>query len=435
MRICPNEVSCAATSGETWKLIHGHRPEMTKWNGGTGLPGPGKGVRDISNADEENHARMRKAMNPAFSDRALRDQEGMLKLYVEKLMTKLRETAGDGPLNIMNFFNWTTFDVIGELAFGESFEGLDKLHFHPWVAGFLDNARAITFENAIVSFNLSSIVEAFIPKRLKEARANFFNFGDRKIEVRLALGDKGEGKDKKDLVRYMMLNVDSSAEMSRRELAKNASLVAFAGSETSGTFCSGFVYLILKHPEVYQKLCDEVRSTFPKKEDVTILAVPVLKYLNCVVQEVFRVYPPAPATLPRVVPAGGESIEGHWIPQGENFCEQTVIGINQFSTNQAARNFHNPKRFDPSRWLPEGERFTEYDDDKRSVVQPFSAGPRNCLGQNLANVEIRLILCRLLMEFDMELTEESNEHWLDQKVYVVWEKKPLMVKLRPRNVN
>lgn len=289
VRICPNEVSCVATSGETWKTIYAHRPEMRKSHDGTGLPGP-EGIPDVSNADEENHARMRKAMNPAFSERALREQEELLMQYVEKLMARLRETAPEGPLNIMNFFNWTTFDIIGEFAFGESFEGLDKLRFHPWVAGFLDNAKAITFANAFLSYHLSSVVEALIPRKLKEARADFWGFGDKKIDARLILEEKGEGRGRNDLVGYMMANVDPSAAMSRRELAKNASLIAFAGSETSGTFCSGAVYLMLKHPDVYRKLCDEVRGAFRKKEDVDMVKVGQLQYLNCVVQEVFRVY-------------------------------------------------------------------------------------------------------------------------------------------------
>ena len=288
VRIGPNEVSRCATSGELWKTIYGHRPEMRKSHDGTGLPGPA-GTPDISNCDEKNHARMRKALIPAFAERALREQERTLMLYIDKLMTRLQGAAPKGRLNIVNYFNWTTFDIIGDFAFGESFEGSDKVRFHPWVSSFLDSTWAITYENAIHSYRLTSLVEPFIPKKLKEARANFWGFGGRKIDARLMLEKKEEEEDRKDLVGYMTTNVDPDAGMNRRELAMNASQLAFAGSETGGTFCSGAVYLMLKNPPVYEKLCNEVRCAF-KKEQVRMSIAGQLKYLNCVVQETFRVY-------------------------------------------------------------------------------------------------------------------------------------------------
>lgn len=64
-------------------------------------------------------------------------------------------------------------------------------------------------------------------------------------------------------------------------------------------------------------------------------------------------------------------------------------------------------------------------------MQPFSMGPRNCLGQNMAWHEMRLIFGNLLSKFDMELCEESRG-WINGKTYVLWEKTPLMVRLRRR---
>ena len=62
------------------------------------------------------------------------------------------------------------------------------------------------------------------------------------------------------------------------------------------------------------------------------------------------------------------------------------------------------------------------------ALQPFSIGPRNCLGKNLAYVEMRSILARIVWHFDMELCEESKD-WTNQNAYVLWEKPPLYVML------
>jgi cytochrome P450 len=73
----------------------------------------------------------------------------------------------------------------------------------------------------------------------------------------------------------------------------------------------------------------------------------------------------------------------------------------------------------------------EFRDDKRKVVNPFSVGPRNCIGRNLAFAEMKVILARMIWNFDMELCEESKEWVKGQPVYLVYDKPPLMVKLKP----
>ncbi len=65
------------------------------------------------------------------------------------------------------------------------------------------------------------------------------------------------------------------------------------------------------------------------------------------------------------------------------------------------------------------------------MLQPFGVGPRNCLGRNLALAEIRLILARMLWNFDFEICPES-EKWTDQKIKTLWIKPPLMCKAKIR---
>ena len=127
---------------------------------------------------------------------------------------------------------------------------------------------------------------------------------------------------------------------------------------------------------------------------------------------------------------------------------QTRVGVAHNSAYRSALNFKNPDSFEPERWLPN----TGYDDDQKEAMQPFSVGPRNCLGKkyahshktipfvrieantkpprSLAYHEMRAILATVLWHFDFELCPES-EDWSNQKVYTVWEKKDLFVKLKP----
>jgi len=121
------------------------------------------------------------------------------------------------------------------------------------------------------------------------------------------------------------------------------------------------------------------------------------------------------------VPAPGVKICGKWVPPG------TSVVVPQYPTHHLASNFVRPDEFLPERWLGG----TEFEHDDRAARQPFSWGTRNCIGQNLAYAEMRLILARVCWGFDMELDEERSGDWMrEQKVFVLWEKGELWVRVR-----
>lgn len=142
-----------------------------------------------------------------------------------------------------------------------------------------------------------------------------------------------------------------------------------------------------------------------------------LLMLSCSIgiNEALRLYPPVPIGIPRLL-ANDQLIGTTPLPKG------TRVSVHHYAAYRSTTNFTNPEQFIPERWLSGYE-------DKRDVFQPFSYGPRNCLGQNMAWHEMRLIFGMLVAGFDMELCEESQA-WLPGRVFVLWEKKPLMVKVR-----
>jgi cytochrome P450 len=114
-------------------------------------------------------------------------------------------------------------------------------------------------------------------------------------------------------------------------------------------------------------------------------------------------------------------IAGQFVPGN------TLVAINHWSAFHSSSNFRDPYKSIPERWLGD----PKYEGDKRKVVQPFSVGPRNCIGQNLAYSEMWVILSRVLWNFDLELCEE-NGNWLESlEIYTIWLKQPLLVKLTP----
>jgi cytochrome P450 len=85
------------------------------------------GATNLTMADEKDHARQRRALAHAFSQKALMEQEDILQGYVNKFVVRLREMAASGTAaNMVSWFNFCTFDIIGDLSFGEPFGCLEE---------------------------------------------------------------------------------------------------------------------------------------------------------------------------------------------------------------------------------------------------------------------------------------------------------------------
>lgn len=90
-------------------------------------------------------------------------------------------------------------------------------------------------------------------------------------------------------------------------------------------------------------------------------------------------------------------------------------------------NFTYPNGYHPERFLGD----PKFAGDKLDVLQPFSVGPDDCIGRNLAYAEMRLILARILFVFDLRIADDSKNWLRGQKIYQLWQKPPLNVHLTP----
>jgi len=103
--------------------------------------------------------------------------------------------------------------------------------------------------------------------------------------------------------------------MSITEMEHNGSLLIIAGSETTATVLSGVTFLLLTNPHTMRKLEDEIITAFGSDDEINILAVQNLSYINACLDEGLRMYPPTPAGSVRIVPKGGALINGQHVPE------------------------------------------------------------------------------------------------------------------------
>lgn len=126
IRIGPNELSCIHPTA--LKDVYGHHSTAQTFTKDPRLYASPLGLTEsiVTITDIGRHAGVRRLLSHAFSDRALSEQEGLIQIYIDKLMIQLREQMKHGSFNIIPWFNFFTFDVIGELSFGESFSCLSN---------------------------------------------------------------------------------------------------------------------------------------------------------------------------------------------------------------------------------------------------------------------------------------------------------------------
>ncbi|RAO73396.1 uncharacterized protein BHQ10_009408 [Talaromyces amestolkiae] len=388
---------------------------------------PGHPDSLLSAIHPDKHANIRKALSPGFTTRSLKAQEHLVQKYVNLLVQRLRERVvenGSGDLleiDIAPWFHYTTFDIFGELGFGESFDCLQHSRYHPWIALLFNSVKAASFVAATRFYPwLEFLSMKCIPQLLKEMQKDHYNQIVDKVRRRLSWE-----LQQPDIMSHL-INDNSETLLPLGELDATFMIFTTAGSETTATVLTGTLNYLVQNPAKLATLVEEVRGAFKSELDISIDAVRNLQYLNAVINEGLRLCPPVPWMLPRLVPQGGRTVCGVWLPGG------TRLSLQPYSLYRNAEKFHLATTFIPERWLPAASTDPDspFFQDERASVQPFSAGPRSCMGIHLAWAEMRLILAKLLLVFDVEAVQGKRLRWEDLRTFLLVEKRPLEVRIR-----
>lgn len=322
VRFSPDELSFIGE--QAWRDIYGNRDNspLEKDPAWYNVAKIADQATTVWTADRADHVRLRRLLSPAFSDKALREQESLIRSYVDLLIVRLRELALAGkPVDMVQWYNFTTFDIIGDLALGKSFGCLRGGQYHSWVKGIFDSIKIGPFTRTMSAYtDVKKVMGLLAPKALREARAQHEAYVADAARERL---EKGVMEERRDFLSYILQMVrDDTANgqgdgVTDMEIAANCSFFIIAGSETAATALSGITYHLLKNPDALEQLVTEIRSTFASEDEINLASTgaTALPYLQACISEGLRLYPPAPSLLPRRTPRGETiDIAGHPVP-------------------------------------------------------------------------------------------------------------------------
>ncbi|KAF2814750.1 cytochrome P450 [Mytilinidion resinicola] len=372
----------------------------------------------VNTSDPVEHAQIRKMMSHAFSQKALFEQEDIVIHYADMLMTAILDESREGLIDLEMFYNWTTFHVLGELASGEPFGSLEARKTDNWITIILMMMikwNAYDFAIHKLPF-LPRIQSWLVPKDIAEGAEIHIMQSKRKILERM-----NRPNDRLDFVSYIFKKREEIG-ITDWEMTAHANALVIARSETTATVVSGLTYWLCRTPRAYEKLKRDVRCTFTSSTEITSRSAMPLTYLTACIDEAFRIYPPISIAMPRKAPAGGETVAGYFVPEG------TTVAVHMWSTTHNPKNFKDPYEYRPERWMEPNNT------DNLDASKPFLLGPRACMGQNMAWMELRILIAKLVFLFDFKLDDDDFDWDRDSRTFVLWEKPPLMTRVTPRAV-
>ena len=243
----------------------------------------------------------------------------MIHRHADTLGAKLRElaTASDNRslgalVNMTDWINFFTMDVIGDLAFGEPFGCLETGDYHFWVRTLFSYLKGMSIAAAPRYYPVTErLFSKLMPSSVIEGQRRHTQYANERISRRLDMKT-----NRPDFMTPFLRNNANFENMSKDEILSTFNFIIVGGSETTATTLTGIFNHLSKNAKILGRLCLEIRSKYSREEDITIDSIHDLPYLEAVLNEGLRVCNPIPGGLPRMVPEGGDTYCGHYLPGG-----------------------------------------------------------------------------------------------------------------------
>ncbi|KAL8688586.1 MAG: hypothetical protein Q9218_005534, partial [Villophora microphyllina] len=323
--------------------------------------------------DKTMHARKRRVLNAAFSDKALRSAEETSLRHIDRWCDLLAGDVGSGderlegtlwtePRNMTDWSDYLILDILTELSFGESFETKEPKenpkktipHSIVWYLSFLYPITWSPFLGIwlwLKPRGLDRLIESNLPPGNKQMMAivdSCLSHRYAEEQIRRLNKHPVDKTGSRDLLQYLLQADDPEGGpgFSPLELRAETELLLSAGFDTTSAVIAAIFFYLSRNPAAYTKLAQEIRQSFTSTEEIVNGSkLSDCVYLRAVINETMRMSPPGVAEGIREVLPGGITIEGHTIPEGYN------VGSALYAIHHHQDIFGDPFVFRPERWI------------------------------------------------------------------------------------
>ncbi|PFH49587.1 hypothetical protein AMATHDRAFT_147425 [Amanita thiersii Skay4041] len=457
VRIAPNHLSIA--DPDALNVIYGHGNGALKSNFYDAFVSIARGL--FNTRDRADHSRKRKIVAHIFSQKSVVEFEPHLQRYVEQLIKQwdrlydmarkgLSGNDGEGGwkgedgrlwLDVLPWANYLAFDIIGDLAFGAPFGMIEAAQDIALVPKDHKNQQAVMSSygkdasdaevtgvpavkilNGRGEFSMSmGVLPPYwrpLVKRLPGYRTGNDNVktlaGIAIMAVKKRLASP---TDRVDLLSKLQNARDGDGKpMGSQELTAEALTLLIAGSDTTSNSTCAIIYHLAHNPHVQEKLQKELDENLGTEDELiaNMEQVKRLSYLDACINEALRIHSTSALGLPRIVPQGGLTVLGQYFP------EDTVLSVPSYTIHRDPNVWgEDVEAYRPERWFEQDQNAIQ------KTFNPFSIGPRACVGRNLAFMELQIIIASLLRRYHFVL-EDANQPFDTREGFL---RKPVMCRV------
>ncbi|APA07309.1 hypothetical protein sscle_02g020790 [Sclerotinia sclerotiorum 1980 UF-70] len=341
--------------------------------------------------DTDFHRKRRKIWDIAFKQ-SLTDYGPRIEEFTTLFLSRLSKSVATQVV-INDLCIYYSYDVISALAFGIFTQFLDGTQTAE-VKNILDN-----IQSGIVAIGLLvhvpwvlTILETL--SVLGGPMKEFNDWSACQVEARRHMQNP-----KPDIMGHLIEHTENTSS-GRALLNADSRVIIGAGSDTTASTLSVLFIILANYPHYQAQLHKELTSIFKDEKYSNLRTSPLL---DGIIQEALRLYPSVTFTSQRVIPKDGLSIGTVYIPG------DTVVSIATWQIQRDHRNFKDPTQFIPERWTTRPELVLN-----KSAYLPFSMGAYSCIGKGLAMMELRSVIARTILEYEVLFPENTK---FDEKAF------------------
>jgi cytochrome P450 len=361
------------------------------------------GHQNLLVAEGQTHERARRMINPAFHHGSLKSMISIITDQTAKGIEAIFSTSNldqqQTPVDLQTHFNVLTLSIIASSAFGLGFETTTNTK----------DVLCRTFSevlDAVVHRSLIMVNQIPLISKLPFWKKDVVDNGARVLAelVDQIIADRRQGRstsmsDDTDLLDLLLFAVDDEKQpFTDQQIKEQALTFVLAGSETTGNLMAWIFYILMTHDDVLQACREEVDRVLPDGIEPTNEHLAELVICEAVINETLRLYPTAPLFMRYCVREHTIGTERQLrIPVG------TTIIVNNYILHRRGDLWPRPLEFDYTRWIRDPKTGLKPKLPHPFAYLPFAAGQRNCIGQNFALLEAKIMLAMFVQRCNYEL--------------------------------
>ncbi len=379
-----------------------HAQDYQKTNEARALLEPLTGVHNLLISEGSEHERARKMLNPAFHFVKL---HSMVSIMIDQTHNAIREFLSletqNQVIDLQAKLSELTLTIIASSAFGKGFETIADAK-QIVSRAFIDLVEVTEYRSLrmINQLPLISHLPFWRKNELDKYSRDISNFVDQIIADRRHNRSTSLSSGE-DLLDLLLSAVDSEGQLfNDQEIKDEALTFVFAGHETTGNLIAWTMYVLMTNEKVLEACREEVDRIFPNGAELTHEHINGLVVCEGVLQETLRLYPPVPFV-------SRQCIREHYIGrEGQRQIRIPVgakISVNTYTLHRREEYWPRPNEFDHTRWMRDPITKLKPKLAHPFCYLPFAAGPRNCIGQNFALLEAKVMLAMFIQRCNFEL--------------------------------